>query len=255
MASRLAGKVAIVTASTDGIGLAIARRLGLEGAKVMVSSRRKENVEKTVKSLEDEGIKVAGTVCHVAKEQDRHHLVEETVKQFGGIDVFVSNAAVNPAVGAIIDTTEEVWDRIFDTNVKAAFLLTKLVVPEMEKRGKGGSIIYISSVAGYNAFPGIGTYSISKTALLGLSKALSNELASSNIRVNAVAPGIIKTKFSSYLWKEEGPAQKAATKMIPLHRFGEPDEIAGAAAFLASDDSAYMTGETISVAGGLCSRL
>ncbi|OWA50084.1 Dehydrogenase/reductase SDR family member 4 [Hypsibius exemplaris] len=249
-AKSLAGKVAVVTASTDGIGLAIARRLGLDGAKVLISSRKQENVERTVRDLQKEDIVVAGAVCHVAKEADRNNLVEKAVKEFGGVDIFVSNAAINPAVGPVLETSEEVWDRIFDTNVKSAFLLTKLLVPEMLKRGKG-SVIYVSSIGAYASFNSIGTYCISKTALLGLTKTLAGELAETGVRVNGIAPGIIKTKFSEYIWKQEGPVSRNAAKMIPMKRFGETSEIAGAASFLASDASSYMTGETLVIAGGM----
>ncbi|GAV03026.1 hypothetical protein RvY_13515 [Ramazzottius varieornatus] len=246
----LSGKVAVITASTEGIGLATARRLGLDGAKVVVSSRRQENVKKAVSLLESENIEVMGTICHVSKEADRGRLVEETVKCFGGIDIFVSNAAVNPAVGPLLDTSEEVWNRIFETNVKATFLLCKLVVPEIEKRGKG-SVIIISSVGAYYPMQMIGAYCVSKTALLGLTKVMASELAEKNIRVNGVAPGIIKTKFSEFLWKDEGPISKAAKDIIPMRRFGETDEIAGAVSFLASDASSYMTGETLLLTGGM----
>nr|XP_033781580.1 dehydrogenase/reductase SDR family member 4-like 2 isoform X4 [Geotrypetes seraphini] len=148
----LADKVALVTASTDGIGLAIARRLAQDGAKVMLSSRKQENVDKTVAQLRAENLNVKGTVCHVGKEKDREGLVVKAVEEYGGIDILVSNAAVNPFFGNILDSTEEVWDKILDVNVKATFLLVKKVVPHMEKRG-GGSIIIVSSLAAYLPFP------------------------------------------------------------------------------------------------------
>ncbi|KAG9331857.1 hypothetical protein JZ751_016883, partial [Albula glossodonta] len=198
----LAGKVAIVTASTDGIGLAAAQALGLRGAHVVVSSRRKENVEKAVALLQSKKIKVTGTTCNVGKREDRERLVNMTVEQCGGVDILVSNAAVNPFFGNILDSTEEVWDKILDVNVKAAFLLTKLTVPHMEERG-GGSVVFVSSVAGYQPMQALGPYSVSKTALLGLTRALAPELAHCNIRVNCVAPGVIQTRFSSALWQNE----------------------------------------------------
>lgn len=193
---RLQGKICVVTASSDGIGFAIAKRLGVEGAKVVVSSRKQSNVDDAVKSLKTQGIDVIGVTCHVAKESDRKKLFEEAIKQFGGIDVLVSNAAVNPAVGSVLDAPEDVWDKIFDVNVKASYLLAKEVKQYIVKRG-GGSIVFISSIGGYQPFDLLGAYSVSKTALIGLTKAAAADLVKDNIRVNCVAPGVIETKFSS----------------------------------------------------------
>ncbi|XP_047242718.1 dehydrogenase/reductase SDR family member 4 isoform X2 [Girardinichthys multiradiatus] len=302
--SSLDGKVAIVTASTDGIGLAAARALGKRGAHVVVSSRRQANVDKAVALLQSQSIRVTGTTCNVGKGEDREKLVQlirpversaqegfethssvwsfswapffqtlmwtalvksfqgasfclmrgkKTVDQCGGIDILVSNAAVNPFFGNILDSTEDVWDKILSVNVKSAFLLTKLVVPHMEKRG-GGNIIFVSSVAGYQPMQALGPYSVSKTALLGLTKALAPELAHGNIRVNCVAPGIIKTRFSSALWQNKDVADEFK-KQLSIKRIGEPEEIGGTIAFLCSDEASYITGETIAVTGGMSCRL
>ncbi|XP_076449875.1 dehydrogenase/reductase SDR family member 4-like [Babylonia areolata] len=250
---KLAGKVAIVTASTEGIGLAIARRLCQDGAKVMISSRKQKNVDGAVTQLRNESLDVAGVVCHVANKEHRARLIEETVSKFGGIDILVSNAAANPYFGTLLDTPEAAWDKIFDTNVKATFFLCKDVVPYLEKRG-GGSIVLVSSRAGFVPETTIGAYSISKTALLGLTKALAPELASSNIRVNCLAPGLIKTKFSKALWESDSTLEEIH-RGIPMHRAGVPEECAGVVSFMVSEDSSYMTGETIVVSGGLSSRL
>lgn len=194
---RLEGKICVVTASTDGIGFAIAKRLATEGAKVVVSSRKQANVDEAVNSLKKEGLTdILGVTCHVAKESDRKKLFDEAFKKFGGIDVLVSNAAVNPAVGSVLEATEEVWDKIFDVNVKAAYLLAKEVKPYIVKRG-GGSVVFISSIGGYQPFDLLGAYSVSKTALFGLTKAAALDMVKDNIRVNCVAPGVIETKFSS----------------------------------------------------------
>lgn len=194
---RLEGKICVVTASTDGIGFAIAKKLGLEGAKVVVSSRKQVNVDEAVKLLKDQGIvDILGVTCHVAKESDRKKLFDETIKKFGGIDVLVSNAAVNPSVSSVLESTEEAWDKIFDVNVKASYLLAKEVKPYIVERG-GGSIVFISSIGGYQPFDLLGAYSVSKTALFGLTKAAALECVRDNIRVNCVAPGVIETKFSS----------------------------------------------------------
>ncbi|XP_067256561.1 dehydrogenase/reductase SDR family member 4 isoform X1 [Chanodichthys erythropterus] len=249
----LAGKVAIVTASTDGIGLAAAEALGQRGAHVVVSSRRQTNVDKAVSLLRSKNIQVIGTTCNVGKAEDREKLINMTVEQCGGVDILVSNAAVNPFFGNILDSTEEVWDKILGVNVKASFLLTKLVVPHMEKRG-GGSVVIVSSVAGYQPMPGLGPYSVSKTALLGLTRALAPDLAQSNIRINCVAPGIIKTRFSSALWENEGVLEEFL-KQTSIKRLGQPEDIGGVIAFLCSDEASYITGETITVTGGMNCRL
>uniref|UniRef100_A0A2K5U9H1 Dehydrogenase/reductase 4 n=1 Tax=Macaca fascicularis TaxID=9541 RepID=A0A2K5U9H1_MACFA len=198
----LANKVALVTASTDGIGFAIARRLAQDGAHVVVSSRKQQNVDQAVATLQGEGLSVTGTVCHVGKAEDRERLVATAVKLHGGIDILVSNAAVNPFFGSLMDITEEVWDKTLDINVKAPALMTKAVVPEMEKQG-GGSVVIVASIAAFSPFPGLSPYSVSKTALLGLTKTLAIELAPRNIRVNCIAPGLIKTSFSRMLWMDK----------------------------------------------------
>ncbi|XP_013914325.1 PREDICTED: dehydrogenase/reductase SDR family member 4-like [Thamnophis sirtalis] len=190
------------------IGFAIARRLAQDGAKVLVSSRNQANVDRAVAELKAENLSVSGLVCHVGKTEDRRRLVDTAVERYGGIDILVSNAAVNPFFGRILDASEEVWDKILDINVKATALLVNLVVPHMQKRGSG-SIVIVSSIAGYRPFPGLGPYNVSKTALLGLTYNLANELSAQNIRVNCLAPGLMRTKFSSALWQDENTERQA----------------------------------------------
>lgn len=249
---RLIGKTAIVTASTDGIGFAIAQRLAREGAKVIISSRKVKNVEEATKKLTGEGLNVTGLVCHVGKSEDRKKLFDQAHK-WGGLDILVSNAAVNPEVGSVLDCSESSWDKIFDTNVKASFMLAKEALPLLRNSGSG-RIIFISSIAGFQPFNLLGAYSVSKTALLGLVKAAALQLAPENITVNSICPGLIDTKFSSAL-TQEGPARDTALSQIPIGRFGQPHDISGSVAFLASDDGAYVTGENIVIAGGMSSRL
>uniref|UniRef100_A0A8C6CJL0 Dehydrogenase/reductase SDR family member 4 n=1 Tax=Moschus moschiferus TaxID=68415 RepID=A0A8C6CJL0_MOSMO len=215
----LENKVALVTASTDGIGFAIARRLAQDGAHVVVSSRKQQNVDQAVAALQGEGLSVTGTVCHVGKAEDRERLVAT----------------------------------ILDINVKATALLTKAVVPEMAKRG-GGSIVIVSSVAAYSPFPSLGPYNISKTALLGLTKNLAIELAEWNIRVNCLAPGLIKTSFSRVLWEDQ-ERQESIKAAMKIKRIGKPEDCAGIVSFLCSEDASYITGETVVVAGGTPSHL
>ncbi|CAF5154753.1 unnamed protein product, partial [Rotaria magnacalcarata] len=169
----LAGKVACVTASTDGIGFAIAHRLAREGARVVISSRKAINVQKAVDKLKEEKLDIHGTVCHVSKSDDRTRLLNETMEKYGKLDILVSNAAISPVFGNILETQESEWDKIFDVNVKAAFFLIKEAIPYLEKQ-KNSSIVIVSSIAGYSPFELIGAYSVSKTALLGLTKALVN---------------------------------------------------------------------------------
>lgn len=251
---RLNNKVAIVTASTDGIGFAIAKRLAQEGAKVIISSRNRKNVDEALSKLAKDGLseRVVGTVCHVGKAEDRKRIFDEAVK-LGGLDILVSNAAVNPVMGPILECSEQAWDKIFEINLKAAFLLAKDAVPLFQKRG-GGKIIFVSSVGGYRPFTFLGPYSVSKTALLSLAKAIAGDVATDNITVNCIAPGVIETKFSETL-TAEGPIQEQILSSIPMKRFGQPDEVASVAAFLASDDANYITGETILVTGGMHARL
>jgi dehydrogenase/reductase SDR family protein 4 len=251
--AKFEGKVAIVTASTDGIGYAIAERLLRDGAKVMVSSRKERNVERAVERLrEGGGGDVGGVVCHVGKADDRRTLLQETVRRFGGLDILVSNAAVNPAFGDTTTVEESVWDKILDVNVKCTALLVKEALPYLKER-RNASIVIVSSIGGFMPFSALGPYSTSKTALLGLTKALATELAPA-IRVNCIAPGIIKTKFSSAIWQNDVIAAETI-KNIPMGRLGEAEECAGAVSFLCSEDASYITGETIVISGGMPSRL
>ncbi|CAL1675943.1 unnamed protein product [Lasius platythorax] len=253
--NRLEGRIAIVTASTDGIGFSIAKRLAQEGAKVMISSRKESNVKNAVEELRSEGLQVSGVVCHVGKAEDRKNLIEKTEAEFGGLDILVSNAALNPADGQMFNNTEEVWDKIFDVNVKSTFLLMKESLPLL-KRNKSfsPSIITISSSVAYLYYKSLGIYSISKTALLSLTKVSAMELALYGIRVNCIAPGIIKTKFSNKLYDTQ-EAYDYSMSFISMKRFGMSEEVASVAAFLASDDASYITGETIVASGGISSRL
>ncbi|CAF0836826.1 unnamed protein product [Didymodactylos carnosus] len=250
--SRLLDKVAIVTASTDGIGYAIAKRLASEGAKVVVSSRKKENVTKAIKQLEKDKLQVFGTSCHVGNSDDRTRLFKETIDKYGRLDILVANAGISPYVGSLLETSESVWDKVFEINVKSTFFLIKEAVPYLEKQ-KDSSIIIVSSIAGYMPFDVLGAYSISKTTLLGMTKALSTSCATKGIRVNCIAPGIIKTKFSRTLWDDgsNNTSDTTETEQCALRRVGTADECAGTVAFLASNDASYITGETITITGGM----
>ncbi|KAH8365810.1 hypothetical protein KR093_004672 [Drosophila rubida] len=250
---RLAGKVAVVTASTDGIGFAIAKRLAEDGAAVVISSRKQQNVDNALIELRKLNLNVHGLKCHVSEAQDRKQLFEETISKYGKLNILISNAATNPAVGGVLECDEKVWDKIFDVNVKSSFLLAKEALPYLRQE-KGSSIVFVSSIAGYDAFELLGAYSVSKTALIGLTKAAAKDLAAEGIRVNCLAPGIIRTKFSKALYENEA-ANEAALSKIPMGRLGTSEEMAGVASFLVSDDAGYITGESIVASGGMNARL
>ncbi|KAG0502562.1 hypothetical protein HPP92_002634 [Vanilla planifolia] len=247
---RLQGKVAIVTASTQGIGFAIAERFAVEGAFVVISSRRQKNVDAAVEELRSKGLEVMGITCHVSNPQQRKELIEKTVQIYGKIDIVVSNAAINPTVDGILDTKESVIDKMWEVNVKASILLLQAASSYLNE---GSSIILISSIAGYNPGKALAMYGVTKTALFGLTKALAAEM-SPHTRVNCIAPGFVPTHFSDFLLNNEAIRRELEEKIL-LKRLGTAEEMAATAAFLASDDAAYITGETIVVAGGLQSRL
>ncbi|KAI6175596.1 Dehydrogenase/reductase SDR family member 4 [Aphelenchoides bicaudatus] len=246
----LTDSVALVTASTKGIGFAIARRLGLDGARVVVNSRKESNVQEAIKALQMDGIEVDGVVANVGVASDRQKLVNFTIDRFNKLDILISNAAVNPHYGNLMEVTDSQWDKLLNVNVKSAFLLTQEALPYLEKSEKA-SIVFVSSIAGYAPIDGIGAYSVMKAALNGVTKSLSQSLARRNIRVNSIAPGIIRTDFSK-LFTGGGMDPK---KEIPLGRFGEAEECAGAVSFLASTNAAYLTGETIGINGGMHARV
>ncbi|XP_068136244.1 dehydrogenase/reductase SDR family member 4-like [Hyperolius riggenbachi] len=248
----LQNKVAIVTGSSYGIGLAIARRLAQDGAHVLISSRKVENVDKAVQMLKDEGLSVSGVPCHVGKEEDRDRLVTTALQQYGRIDILVCNVAVNPFAGPFLNTTEDMWTKVFHINVTSTFLLVKLVVPHIQKQGSG-SIILSSSFIGYIPQQYIGAYSISKTALLALTNVLAQALRFKNIRVNGLAFGVINTGFSKVILRT--PELYTKLNSFGVFRLGEPEECAGIASFLCSEDASYINGENISITGGVHGRL
>ncbi|XP_073274329.1 tropinone reductase-like 3 isoform X1 [Primulina huaijiensis] len=247
---RFEGKVAIVTASTQGIGFSIAERLGLEGAAVVISSRRQKNVDEAVEKLKGEGIETLGLACHVSNAQQRKDLIEKTIQKYGKIDVIVSNAAANPSVDGILETKESVLDKLWEINVKATILLLQDGAPHLKE---GSSVVFISSIAAFQPPRGLSMYGVTKTALLGLTKALAAEMAP-NTRVNCVAPGFVQTRFADFLTTDKS-RRKALEERTLLGRLGTTQDMAAAAAYLASDDASYITGETLVVAGGMPSRL
>ncbi len=245
---QLDGKVALVTGASKGIGEAIARGLAEFGARVVVSSRKQEAVEAVAAAFKTDGLQAIGIAANMSSIEDIHALVDKTQDAYGGIDIIVNNAAVNPVFGPIQDTDERVFDKIIDVNLKGPFELCKKAWPILRQRG-GGSIIHISSIGGLKPEAGIGIYSVSKAALVNLTQAMAQEWGGDNIRVNAICPGLIKTKFSEALWSDDKILDRFI-KHIPLKRAGSPDDVAGLAVFLASDAAAYCSGGLYLVDGG-----
>ncbi|CAK9156865.1 unnamed protein product [Ilex paraguariensis] len=247
---RFEGKVAIITASTQGIGFSIAERLGLEGASVVVSSRKQKNVDEAVEQLKARGIEVLGVVCHVSNGLQRKNLIDETIQKYGKIDVIVSNAAANPSADPILEIKESVLDKLWEINVKSSILIVQDAAPHLQK---GSSVIFISSAGAYQPQASMAMYGVTKTALLGLTKALATEMAP-DTRVNCIAPGFVPTNFADYITKNDA-VRKAIMEKTLLNRLGTTEDMAAATAFLASSDASYITGETLVVAGGIPSRL
>ncbi|XP_037691473.1 dehydrogenase/reductase SDR family member 2, mitochondrial-like isoform X2 [Choloepus didactylus] len=244
----LANKVAMITGSTSGIGLAIARRLAQDGAHVVVSSRKQQNVDRAWwQHCRGRGLSVMGTVVPCGKAEDRERLVATTLEHCGGVDFLVCVAAVNPLVGSTLGSSEQIWDKILNVNVKAPAMLLSQLLPHMEKR-RQSSVVLVSSVSAYKPIARLGAYNVSKTALLGLTKTLAVELAPKNIRVNCLVPGMIETDFSQMLRVHREPSPVSAPLLFP-YRLGQPEDCAGLVSFLCSPDASYITGESIAVAG------
>ncbi len=245
----LDGRVVMITGASRGIGRAIALRLARAGAKVVVSSRKMENVRVVAKEIESAGGEALACQAHVGRPEDVATLVARTIEAFGRVDVAINNAATNPHFGPMLTADEGQWDKIFDTNAKGVFRVCKAVVPQMEAQG-GGKIINLSSVAGLRPSPGMGIYGISKAAIIMLTQVLAMELGHANIQVNGIAPGVIKTRFSQMLWQTPQIAEPILAR-LPISRFGEPEDVAGMALYLASPASDYITGATFLVDGGM----
>lgn len=244
---RLDGKVAIVTGGTRGIGLAIATTLARAGAKVVISSRKADHVDAAVKLLREDGLDVVGIPANMGKAADAHELAARTVEHFDGIDIIVNNAATNPVFGPLQLASEEAFEKILAVNVKGPLELCKTAHTVMAQRG--GAIVNVSSIGGISPEAGLGLYSVSKAALVSLTKVMAQEWGADGIRANVICPGLIKTRFSQALWQDQQIADQVLGHQ-PIRRIGVPDDVAGLALFLASDASAYCTGGVYMVDGG-----
>lgn len=244
----LRDKVAVVTGSSRGIGRAIAEVFARAGAKVVVSSRSKEACDPVVHGLRAEGHTAMAVPCHIGKKEQLRNLVDVTLAEWGRIDVLVCNAAINPAYGPLSQLSDEAFDKIMATNVRSTFWLCNMVLPQMAEIG-GGSVIILSSIAGLRGNDVIGAYGMSKAAEAALARNLAVEWGPRKVRVNAIAPGLIRTDFARALWEDPVRRERAETR-TPLRRIGEPEDIAGVALFLATDAGAYVTGQTIIADGG-----
>jgi NAD(P)-dependent dehydrogenase (short-subunit alcohol dehydrogenase family) len=246
----LTGKVALITGSSRGIGKASAEQMAEQGAKVVISSRKAgpcEEVAGAINAKHGEGTAIA-VPANISSKDDLQRLVDETNKTFGKIDILVCNAASNPYYGPQSGISDDQFRKILDNNIVSNHWLIQMVVPQMIER-KDGAIIIVSSIGGLRGSTAIGAYCISKAADMQLARNLAHEYGPHNIRVNCVAPGLVKTDFAKALW-DTPEGEKRASAGTPLRRLGEPDDLAGAVIYLASKAGAWTTGQTIVVDGG-----
>ncbi|MEM7127483.1 MAG: glucose 1-dehydrogenase [Chloroflexota bacterium] len=244
----LSGKVALITGGSRGIGEAIALAYAEAGAKVVVASRKQEGVEGVAEKIQEAGGSAVAIAAHTGSEEAVNSLVQQTVESLGGVDIVVNNAATNPHFGPLMSAEESHWDKILDVNVKGYFRVIKAARGSMKARG-GGKVINIASVAGRVPIYGMGIYCVSKAGVIMMTEVLAAELAEDNIQVNAIAPGFIKTQFSSAIWSDP-TINEHTIAQIPQHRIAETSELTGIALYLASNASSFTTGATFTVDGG-----
>ncbi len=245
----LTGRVAVITGSSRGIGRASAELLARLGAKVVISSRKLDACQEVAAAIRKDGGQAHVIPCNISRRAEVEVLIKGTMLHYGQIDILVCNAAVNPYYGPLLDISDEAFDKIMGSNVKSNIWLCSQAIPPMAERGKG-SVVIISSIGGLRGSTVIGAYGISKAADFALCRSLAGEWGPKGVRVNCVAPGLVKTDFARALWEDEERLKRRCAT-TPLRRIGEPDEIAGAVAYLGSDASSFMTGQTIVIDGGV----
>lgn len=245
---RLDGKVALVTGASRGIGRAIAEAFAQAGAQVVLASRKQEALDEVAEAIRAGGGEALPVAAHTGDQEAVDALVEQAVQAYGGLDVLVNNAATNPHFGPVLMSEESHWTKTLDVNVQGYFRTVKACYPVMQARG-GGSVINVASVAGERPQPGMGVYCVSKAAVLMLTDVLAAELASQGVRVNAIVPGFVKTRFSQVLWENE-TVHEATLQLVPQRRMADPEELAPLVLYLASDASAFVTGSHFRIDGG-----
>ena len=245
----LDGKVAVITGSSRGIGRAVAEAMAALGASVVISSRKPEACEAAAREIQQNGGEAIAVPCNISRKAEVERLVAETLRHLGRIDILVCNAGINPVYGPLRDLTDEAFEKVMSTNVTSALWLANLIIPGMAERG-GGAVIMMSSIAALRGTDRIGAYSISKAALIALVRNLAVEWGPRNVRVNGIAPGLIKTDFARALWEDEELLVRR-TAQTPLRRIGRPEEIGPVAAFLASPAASFITGQIIVADGGV----
>ena len=247
----LTGRVALITGASKGIGKAMTAALAAHGATVIVSSRKIDQCEAAAAEINEAcgAERAIPIAANAGRKEELQALVDATRERAGSVDVLVGNAAVNPHYGPISEIPDEAYDKIMGTNVRSNLWLARMVIPDMVEKGRG-SIMFTSSIGAFRPSPMLGTYGMSKLALIGLVRNLALEFGPKGIRVNAICPGLIRTDFARALW-EDPAAEKRVNEDTPLRRLGEPDDLAGVAVYLASDASRYMTGQALTVCGGI----
>jgi NAD(P)-dependent dehydrogenase (short-subunit alcohol dehydrogenase family) len=245
----LEGKVAIVTGGSRGIGRSIAIGLAEHGADVAVAARKPEALEEATEAVRATGRRAIAVPTNVRRAEELQALVSRARDELGRVDILVNNAGTNPVYGPIQDVDERAWDVVMNTNLKAVHLLSNFAREAMLAHGEGGSIINVSSVGGYLASDVIGAYSVSKAALIMLTQVQAKTWGADRIRVNAIAPGLVKTEFARALW-DDARTLRAAEHDAALHRIADPDEMAGAVVYFASGASSFVTGQTLILDGG-----
>ena len=244
----LTGKVAVITGSTKGIGKAIAEAMAEAGARVVISSRKEDACRRVAAEITQAGGEAVALPCNVSHKDQLQSLVDGAIGHWGRIDVLVCNAAVNPYFGPMAEIPDETYDKTMDTNVKSMLWLCNMTIPAMAERGDG-AVILVSSIGGLKGHGKLGIYGLSKAANIQLARNLAVEWGRHNVRVNCLAPGLVRTDMARALW-EDADAHAQAIETYPLGRIGEPADIAGAAVFLASEAGRFVTGHTLVVDGG-----